>query len=82
MRGVCSQVNELRLAMCVREFELKNNFFFFYFLKNDKIGISKTRISDTQSTLSELNIQMDSIKKNLEKKSNEYEIIDRHVKVN
>ena len=50
-------------------------------LKNDKIGISKTRISDTQSTLSELNIQMDSIKKNLEKKSNEYEIIDRHVKV-
>jgi hypothetical protein len=31
MRGVRSQVNELRLAMCVREFELKNNFFFFTF---------------------------------------------------
>jgi hypothetical protein len=42
---------------------------------------SKTKISDTQSNLSELNIQMDSIKKSLNKKMTDSELLEKHLRV-
>ncbi len=51
-------------------------------MKNDKISTSKTKISDTQSNLSELNIQMDAIKKSLKKKQNDSELLEKHLRVN